>query len=160
MKELHDRPRFRAHRTGGADRRLAALGGRRSVARPLPGAEDRQAERPRRRRRGRPGQAAARGRWSFRIAEVDRSKKRFAIERKLLFTTLRFSFALDRPEEIEDGDTLEPQLPSDPDTWTATYTVTLKGTLAAIYDRTAARPIARQLERLAASVAESSPPQD
>lgn len=99
-------------------------------------------------------------RWSFRIAEVDRSKKRFAIERKLLFTTLRFSFALDRPEEIEDGDTLEPQLPSDPDTWTATYTVTLKGTLAAIYDRTAARPIARQLERLAASVAESSPPQD
>ena len=30
--------------------------------------------------------------WSFRIAEVDRGKKRFAIERKLLFTTLRIGF--------------------------------------------------------------------
>ena len=99
------------------------------------------------------------GRWSFRIAQVDRTKKRFAIERKLLLTTLRFSFALDRPEDIEGADTDEPPLPATPDVWTATYRVELKGALAAVYERTAARPIVRQLERLASGVAEASPPE-
>lgn len=99
------------------------------------------------------------GRWSFRIAEVDRSKKRFAIERKLLLTTLRFSFALDRPEDIDGADTDEPPLPSAPDLWTATYRVELKGALSAIYDRTAARPIVRHLEQLASQVAQASPPE-
>ena len=98
-------------------------------------------------------------RWSFRISAVDRVKKRFAIERKLLLTTLRFSFALDRPEDIEGADTDEPPLPAAPDVWTATYRVELKGALAAVYERTAARPIVRQLERLASGVAEASPPE-
>lgn len=92
------------------------------------------------------------GRWSFQIAEVDRSKKRFAIERKLLLATLRFSFALDRPESATAV--------AAPDMWTATYTVQLKGALAKVHDRTNARPIAEQFEMLAKRVADASPPEN
>ncbi len=97
--------------------------------------------------------------WSFRIAEVDRGKKRFAIERKLLFTTLRIGFALDRPEDVEDADSPEPPLPAAPDTWTMTYSVDVKGALAAIYDRTVARSIVKRLPALARSVVAASPPE-
>lgn len=95
------------------------------------------------------------GRWSFQIAEVDRSKKRFAIERKLLFATLRFSFALDRPEEDDAAGATKP---ANPDLWTATYTIQVKGALAKVHDRANARLIAEQFERLARRVAEASAP--
>ena len=50
-------------------------------------------------------------RWSFRISAVDRVKKRFAIERKVLFGVVRLEFALERPEEAEDAAAFDPPLP-------------------------------------------------
>ena len=99
-------------------------------------------------------------RWSFRISAVDRAKKRFAIERKVLFGVVRLEFALQRPEELDDADAFEPPLPAGPDTWSMVYTVTLTGPLAVVYDRVAGRPIAKQLPELSASVAAQSPLDD
>ena len=102
-------------------------------------------------------------RWSFRISAVDRVKKRFAIERKVLFGVVRLEFALERPEEAEEAEdaaAFDPPLPASPDAWSMVYTVTITGPLAVVYDRFAGRPIAKQSPDLSTSVAAASPIDD
>lgn len=83
---------------------------------------------------------------SFRIVEVDRAKRRFVWESNLFGAKLQYVRSMERPSDKG----------ADPNAWTLTHRIEIRGMLARMWDRLYGRHMAEQWPAVMARIVEAA----